>query len=75
MNKLLEDAIETIRTLPDEEQELAAEMLRIIAARANPPYVMSPEEQVVVEHALAEADRGEFASEEEVQAILHTPWR
>jgi predicted transcriptional regulator len=75
MTKLLDDAIATIRRLPAEEQDLAAEMLFIIADRAAPPYQMTPDEQAAVESALAEADRGEFASDEEVRRVLHTPWR
>jgi hypothetical protein len=74
MTKLLDEAIATIRTLPEEEQDLAAEMLRLIADRAKGTYVMSPDERRVVEAALAETDGGTFASDEEVEALLNKPW-
>jgi hypothetical protein len=75
MTKLLEDALEQVRALPEEEQDLAAEMLFLIAKRHSPPYQMDAEEREVVERALAEADRGEFASDEAVQAVLNRQWR
>ena len=35
------------------------------------PYELSEEERVEVEAALAEADRGEFATDEEVEAVFN----
>ncbi len=75
MNKLLEQAIEKIRALPDEDQELAAEMLQAIVNRRTRPYVLNEDERHVVERALAETDAGEFASDEEVRTVLNREWR
>jgi len=74
MTKLLDEAIATIRTLPDEEQDLAAEMLMIIAGRNDAPYQMDDGERKAVLQGLAESDRGEFATQEKVNALLKRPW-
>lgn len=75
MNKLLEDAIETIRALPDEDQELATEILFTFANRRMKPYLLAPSEREAVQRGLAEADRGKFVSEEVVNGLLKRPWR
>lgn len=75
MIKPLKKAIDAVSNLPEEDQELAAEMLQLIAARNNSPYVMDEGERQSVERALAEVDRGEFASEEAVRAVLDRKWR
>lgn len=74
MTKLLDEAIATIRALPDEEQDLAAEMLMIVAGRRDAPYQLDEDERKAVQQGLAEADRGEFASQTEVDAVLKRPW-
>ncbi len=74
MTKLLDTAIATIRRLPEEEQDLAAEMLMIIADRANGVYALDEDEREAVARGLAEADRGDFASDDDVEAVLRKPW-
>ena len=74
MTKLLDTAIATIRRLPEEEQDLAAEMLMIIADRANGVYALDDDEREAVKRGLAEADRGDFASDDDVEAVLQKPW-
>jgi predicted transcriptional regulator len=74
MTKLLDTAIATIRRLPEEDQDLAAEMLMIIADRANGVYALDDDEKDAVTRGLAEADRGEFASDDDVEAVLRKPW-
>ncbi len=51
-------------------QEEAAEALLGIEAMGAAPYVLSEDERRGVERGLAEADRGEFVPEEEMQAWL-----
>ena len=75
MTKLLDEALEKVRTLPDEDQNLAAEMLFLIANRRNEPYAMDAEEEAAVREGLAEAERGEFLSQEETDELLKRPWR
>ena len=70
MIKVLEQAISKVRKLPEEKQRLAAELLEELAA-VDEPYILSPDERAVLLPALERAERGEFASDEEVAAL----WR
>jgi len=35
----------------------------------QPPYVLTPEEEADLDASLAEAERGDFATDEEVRAV------
>lgn len=59
---------------PRELQEEAAALLLALEG-TDAFYDPTDEEQAVVEKGLAEAERGEFASEEEVEDLLRRPWR
>ena len=71
-----EDKLETLfaklRTLPKARLELAVEALSEIADEGT--YKLSDEERAVVECALERAQRGEFASESEIDEVLNKPW-
>ncbi|HVQ67839.1 MAG TPA: hypothetical protein VMT08_10085 [Bradyrhizobium sp.] len=64
MNKLLKEMIEHAETWPREDQEELAEYAREIEARRTGLYTMSDDERAAVGKGLAEADRGEFVSDE-----------
>jgi predicted transcriptional regulator len=67
MTKLLEKALEAVRQLPPESQdEIAQAMLYFAAADAEPEPV-DPEHLPAILEGLAQARRGEFATEEEVK--------
>ena len=66
MNRLLKEVIEHAETWPLEDQEELAEYAREIEARRTGVYTMSDQERVAVGKGLAEADRGQFVSEERV---------
>lgn len=66
MNRLLKEVIEHAETWPLEDQEELAEYAREIEARRTGVYTMSDQERLAVGKGLAEADRGEFVSEERV---------
>ena len=66
MNRLLKEVIEHAETWPLEDQEELAEYAREIEARRSGVYTMSDQERVAVGKGLAEADRGQFVSEERV---------
>jgi len=68
MTRLLEQAIETVSALPEEVQDDLARMLLQFAGVEQPPYVLTPEEEADIDASLAEAERGEFAPDEEVSA-------
>jgi len=66
MVKALEEVIKKAEHWPREDQEELAEYAREIEARRTGSYVMSDAERAAVREGLAEADRGEFISEEDV---------
>jgi hypothetical protein len=69
MTKLLEQAVETVRGLPPEMQDELARLLLQLAGEAQPPLQLSPKEEASLDESLAQADRGEFATDEQVRAI------
>lgn len=64
MNRILKEVMEHAETWPLEDQQELAEYAREIEARRTGVYMMSDEERVAVLQGLAEADRGEFVSDE-----------
>jgi len=74
MIKVLEDALGKVLRLSEAKQEIAAELLEQLAADDGEPYLLSAEERRVVTEALARAERGEFAAEADVDAVLRRPW-
>ena len=69
MTKLLEQAVETVRGLPPEIQDELARLLLQLAGEDQPLLQLSPEEAASFDESLAQADRGEFATDEQVRAI------
>jgi predicted transcriptional regulator len=69
MTRLLEQAIETVSTLPDDTQDELARILLQLAGVEQLPYELTPEEEADLDASLAEAERGEFATDEEVRAM------
>ena len=59
---------------PEELQEEAAAMLLALEGK-DAFYEPTDEEQAAIEQGLREAERGEFASDEEVEELLYRPWR
>lgn len=71
MTRLLEIAVEAARQLSDEEQdELARTIMQIVGSPPDDVYVLSEEEEAAIAEGLAQAERGEFVSNEEVQALF-----
>ena len=70
MIKALERAIEKVRKLPEDRQEYAAEVLEQIAEAGDGFYVLTEEERRLVREGLAELDRGEAATAEQVRAVF-----
>jgi hypothetical protein len=69
MTRLLEQAIETVATLPDDTQDELARILLQLAGVEQPSHELTPEEEADIDASLAEAERGEFATDEEVRAM------
>ena len=66
MTRLLEQAVEAVSALPDEAQD---DLARILLGVDQPPYELTPEEAADLDASLAEAAKGEFATDEEVRAV------
>jgi hypothetical protein len=69
MTKLFEQAVETVRGLPAEIQDDLARMLLQLAGKDQPVFQLNTEEEASFDVSLAQADRGEFATDEQVRAI------
>ena len=70
ISKRLEKAVEATKAWPLDRQEAAAEVLEQMNRLATAPYKLTEEERADLEEALAEARRGEFASDAEVAAMF-----
>ena len=66
----IEQIFERVRTWPMERQEDAAHILLRMEELGVEPYQLDGDERREIEAALAEAERGEFASDEEVEAVF-----
>jgi len=61
--------LERVRSWPEQDQEELAELAREIEARRSGLYVMSDEERAAVQEGLEQARRGEFVSDDEMDAF------
>jgi hypothetical protein len=71
MTKLLEEALEAVRQLPEDGQdEIARAMLALAGGNAEgEPMPLTADEQTAIARSKAAAARGEFASEDQVRAV------
>ena len=65
----LEAVFDRIRAWPPEKQQLAMEAFQLIEARQSLIYELSDDERADLEEAIAEMDRGEVASDDDVEAV------
>ena len=71
MMKILEDAIEKVRKLPEERQAYVAEVLEQIAAAGSDLFTVPEEHRAAVLEGLEQAERGEFMNDDDMAAL----WR
>lgn len=69
MTKLLEEAVKKVSQLPAGRQNELARMLIDVAAGDLHPYELTDDEQDAIDEALAQVNRGEFASDDDVTAL------
>jgi hypothetical protein len=69
MTKLLEEAMAELRTLPEDEQDRAAEVL-LAFAHDRRDYTLDAEQIEGIRHAMAQADNGKFASDKRLRRIF-----
>jgi hypothetical protein len=70
MTELLEKALDAVRRLSPEDQDVIARAMLALAGEEDEPEAIDPEHLPDVLESLEQARRGEFASEEEVQAAF-----
>jgi len=70
MTKLLEQALEAVRLLPDESQDESARAMLVLAQNDAEPEPIDPAHLADVLESLAQAKRREFATDAEVEAAF-----
>ena len=68
MTELLERAVETLRGLPPETQDALARILQLAGDDLS-IVRLSADEEESLKTSLSEAERGEFATDDEIRAI------
>jgi hypothetical protein len=66
----IEDVLDRVRTWPVERQAQAASLLLHLERQGLEPTSLSEEDSAALDEADAEFERGEVASDEEVEATL-----
>ena len=69
MTRLLEQAVEKVRFLPDAMQDELAHVLLQLAGDDQPVICLTADEGAALDDSLARAERGEFASDESIRTI------
>lgn len=69
MTKLFKRGIEAVGALSADQQDIAGQLLLELAGQSDRRYSLTPEQIEDLKLSLAEADRGEFASDEEMERI------
>jgi hypothetical protein len=69
MTELLERAIESLRGLPPETQDAVARVLLQLTGDDPSIVWLTPGEEEALRASLLEAERGEFAADDEIRAI------
>lgn len=69
MTKLLDQAVQAVRLLPPHEQDDIARVIMRLAGAEQTTVPLSPDERAAIARSKAAAARGEFATDEQVQAV------
>ena len=69
MTKMIKEAIEVLRELPEERQETIARAILDYASRDQGVYHLTDAERAEMRAGLAEIEQGEIATDEEVRAV------
>ncbi|MBX9778656.1 MAG: hypothetical protein K2Y71_30155 [Xanthobacteraceae bacterium] len=69
MSPTAKNLLDRVSSWPEEDIQELEDYARVIEARRTGVYVMSNEERAAVMRGLEQARRGEFVSDEEVEAF------
>ena len=67
VTKLLEKAIEKVRELPAEDQDTVA--VAVLSMTEETPVALDDETRAAIREGLEQARRGEFVSDEQIDAL------
>jgi predicted transcriptional regulator len=70
MTKLLDQALEAVRRLPPSSQDEIAHAMLTLAGDAGKPEEIDPAHLSAVLEGLAQVKRGQFATDDEVEAAF-----
>ena len=70
MTKLLDKALARVRSWSSDRQDDAARLLLAMDRHDAEPYRLTPQERDEIDAALAEVERGELVSAEDVAALF-----
>lgn len=66
----IDAVLERVRSWPEDRQRDLISIVEQMERLDRAPYELSEEERIDLKMAISEADRGEFATDEEVAAIF-----
>jgi len=69
MTKAAKQVLERVSSWPEEDQEELAEIAREIEARRSGMYEPTPEEAAAIREGIAQLDRGEWVTEDEMRTF------
>jgi hypothetical protein len=74
VTKLLSKVLRQIEELPEERQDDAAHVLMMMLEHDPEQYRLSDEQLRDVDAAMVDVERGAYASDAEIDGILHRSW-
>lgn len=74
MTNLLTEVMRKIVELPEDRQNDAARVLMLMIEHDPEQYRLSDEQLREVEGAVVDVDAGNFASDDEIDRVLHHSW-
>lgn len=74
MTKLLTDIMRQIAELPEERQDDAARVLQLMIEHDPERYRLTDDQLREVDEAIADVVAGNFASDKDIDRVLHQSW-
>lgn len=74
MTNLLTEVMRRVVDMPEDRQDDAARVLMLMLEHDPEQYRLSDEQLREVEEAIADVDAGKFASDDEIDRVLHRSW-
>jgi hypothetical protein len=74
MTNLLTEVMRKVVELPEDRQDDAARVLMLMLEHDPEQYRLSDEQLREVGQAIADVDAGNFASDAEINRVLHRSW-